>query len=796
MSKPLYLGRPLAGPGNWELDGDQLVTHGVVLGMTGSGKTGLSVTLLEELVAQKVPLILIDPKGDLPNLGLVFPELEPSQFEPWIDGQQAQHSGRTPAELAGAAAEKMGSQLAEWGLNQTRMATLRDSMDLRIYTPGASGNPVNLLGRMSCPPGAQDNQELRGELITGTVGGLLSLVGVSGDPLRSPEHIVLAAILEQAWGQGQDLSLETLIMQLVDPPFKKVGVFPVDTFYPADKRMELAMRLNAVLASPSFAAWSQGDPLEPAAWIDGGAKVPVSVFYLAHLGDAERMFFVSLLLERLLAYSRSLSGTTSLRALLYFDEVAGYLPPHPLNPPSKRPLLTLMKQARAVGLGVVLATQNPVDIDYKGLANAGTWLIGRMQTAQDRERVADGLISAAAGVDRATLIGLFEQLKPRVFMVKGAGSERPELVQTRQTMSFLRGPLTRADLEKLQAAPALPAPAPRVQEVGSPQDGRLQALPGLVPKGFEQLFVDPRIVFAARLEGALEGFAEPARPDGKLVYRPALFGELHLRFNEGKGGFVHDERILRLYFPLDQGLPREALTVPFQDGDLLSEPPGPEALFPCLPTAFDEEPELKAAQKALVDEVFRNVTDTQWVHTKLKLYGAGGESREDFLKRLGRVIQDRVDAQCAALHEKYDRQVATLQERLSRKESEASLRENQAQGRHTEQLLSTGAAVLSFFTSNHRSLASALGRTLGGAVSKNRRSEDAKLRAEAAQEELQRVAEKLEQVRDQLADEVETIRLKEFAALDGIEERTVRLDRSDVRLSRFGVLWIPTTRRL
>lgn len=794
MNKPLYLGKLQSTSSRFEMEGDELVTHGVVLGMTGSGKTGLSITLLEELAGQGIPLILIDPKGDLANLELLFPQLRGSDFQPWIDPQEAQRQSRTTAELGEQAATQMRTQLAEWEIQPERVAALREKMDLRVYTPGSrSGLPLNLLGSFDRPQGAEEGSELRTELIGGTVQGLLSLVGVTADPLRSPEHIVLATIIDTSWKEAAELSLETLIMRLVDPPFKKVGVFPVDSFFPPDKRMELAMRLNGLLASSGFAAWTAGEPLQPSRWLTPGAKTPVSIFYLAHLGDNERMFFVSLLLERVLAHVRTLSGSTGLRALVYFDEVAGYLPPHPLNPPSKRPLLTLFKQARAVGVGVVVATQNPVDIDYKGLANAGTWMIGRMQTAQDRERVADGLISAEAGVDRATLIGLFESLKPRLFMVKGPHSNQPQVIMSRQAMSFLRGPLTRSDLERLPK-PSESQPAAAPAGVASEVQGSWTSVPGTVP-GFASVFVDPRIVFAARFEGLWQKYAEDAAPDGKLRWRPALFGELELRFDEDKGGFVHDERIWRVFFPLDKGLSKTAFSVPFEDADVM-DAPAEGGLFQALPTALDESPELKNAQKALVDEVFRNVTDSQFVHSKLKVYGAGGEDREQFEARLKQIIQERIDAQLVKLHEKYDRQVATLQDRIGKKEIEAAQLGNTAQGRQTEQLWSAGAAVLNFFTSNHRSVVSALSKTVGGALTKNRLSDQAKGRVQAAQEELNLLHQKLEALQNQLETEVEAITSKEMQALSDIEERTIRLETSDIRLSRFGVLWVPLSRRI
>lgn len=796
MSKSLFLGKSVQPGGGldsnpFHLDGDGLVTHGVVLGMTGSGKTGLSMTLLEELTLAGVPLVLIDPKGDLPNLGLLFPDFSPNSFEAWVDPQEAQRQGKSPAELAAQASSQQKERLAQWDLDGARIEQLRSKMDLRIYTPGSkAGTPVNLLGSFACPSSeVLEQAESKADLIGGTVAGLLSLVGVVADPLRSPEHIVLSQILEKAWSEGEDLSLETLISRLVDPPFKKVGVFPLDTFYPSDKRMELAMRLNSVLASSSFALWAQGDPISPSDLCtpkDG--RVPVSIFYLAHLSDQERMFFVALLLEKLLAYTRTLSGTTALRSLLYFDEVAGYIPPT-ANPASKRPLITLMKQSRAVGFGLVLATQNPVDIDYKGLSNAGTWMIGRMQMTQDRERVADGLTSAEAGFDRAALMEHFEKLQARIFLVKAPGQPKPTLVHTRQAMAFLRGPLTRADLERLSLPKAPERQVAGPASSGASQDG-LSRVPPICPEGFTQRYLDPRVVFSAQLENAFENFAEPARSDGKIRMRPALLAEMHVRFDEDRGGFVHDQHLFRVFFPIDEGL-KSAFNLDLQSGDLLDTAPS-ESLFEGLPTSLDEPQELKAAQKAVVDETFRNVTSSQFIHAGLKLYGSGGQSREEFEAVVEAAIQERIDAQVAKLNDRVQKEVASLQDKIEKHQAKVSQLESQTQGRQMEQIWNAGAALLGFFTGSKKSVASAVGT----AMTKNRLRSQSAQRSESAGNELERMQAKLDEIQEKLEADVAAIEEKERAAQVNIEEKAVRLETSDIRLAHFGILWIPVSRRV
>jgi molecular chaperone GrpE (heat shock protein) len=776
----LNLGRTDETAEAFALEANHLVTHGVILGMTGSGKTGLAITLLEELVLAGVPLMLIDPKGDLANLGLLFPEARADQLQPWLDeGQDSQECS-----------QRVQRGRLEWGIGPSQVAELRDKMELRIYTPGSRvGLPVNLLGCFQRPDAATlAEPEARAELISGTVQGLLALVGVSADPLRSPEAVVLGQIVDLAWEQGQDLSLEDLVLRLADPPFKKVGVFPLETFFPSSQRLDLAMKLNALLASPAFAAWSEGDPLDPQRLQQSvqPGKVPVSLFYLAHLSDAERMFFVSLLLHRVRNWSRGLSGTSSLRSLLYFDEVAGYVPPHPANPASKQPLLTLLKQSRAVGVGLVLATQNPVDIDYKGLANAGTWWVGRMQTAQDRARVAEGLTLAAAGLDGQQLQREFEQLQPRHFLVKSPASPLPLRYQTRFAKSFLRGPVTRAELPRLQprppapvAAATVPGPRPAAASAGLTQ-------PPPLPGGFAQGFLDPRVVFSAALEGILESFAQPRRSDGVTLWQPALWGELQLRFDEDKGGFVLDEAHHCVFFPLGDSLPSQWLRLPLEPNDVLPSYP-PPGFFEPLPASFDESSEFKAAQQAMIEDVFRRVSSSQWIQPDLKLYGEGGESEERFRERVQRAIEERVDQQVSKLHAKVDREIQALQDRLARHEGKLETLRNESQRRQTESLWNAGAAVLGFFTGKKRSLNTAL--------SAHHRSSGAKDRVSQSEDEVNLLYQKLQEVREKLELQVDQIRAAEAGALDRIEARTVRLERSDIRVSRFGVLWIPVSRR-
>jgi hypothetical protein len=456
-----YLGRPYdpvkkaAQPGLILYDSKDLVTHAVCVGMTGSGKTGLCIDLLEEAALDGVPAIAIDPKGDLTNLMLTFPELRPGDFRPWINEDDARAKSLSPDAYAAQQAKLWKDGLAAWGQDGDRIRRLKEAADFAIYTPGSSaGIPISIVASFAAPAQAvRDDGELLRDRVTTTASSILGLLGIAADPIQSREHILLANLFTHAWSAGQDLDLSTLITQIQKPPFTRVGALDLDSFYPAKEREQLAVKMNNLLASPGFNAWLEGVPLDVGQLLRSEAGKPrVAIVSIAHLSDAERMFFVSLLLNQVLDWVRSQSGTTSLRAILYMDEIFGYFPPV-AEPPSKRPLLTLLKQARAFGLGIMLTTQNPVDLDYKGLANTGTWFLGRLQTERDKARVLEGLegvsVAAQAGFDKGKLDAMLSGLTQRVFLLNNVHEDAPVVFESRWAMSYLRGPLTRDQIKRL-----------------------------------------------------------------------------------------------------------------------------------------------------------------------------------------------------------------------------------------------------------------------------------------------------------------------------------------------------------
>ncbi len=789
MEPRLFLGRSVTDDSDFRLKASRLRTHGVVVGMTGSGKTGLSLVALEEAVRAGIPVIAIDPKGDLSNLGLLFSELDPAQAAPWAGRQD-------PAEIC----DRWRDGLGRWGMGPAEIADLADRLELKVWTPGSeAGLPVDVVGCFGRPPAeVLEHDESRHTLVSDLVGGLLGLVGRKTDPLRDPAHVVLSHVMEQAWLAGEDLTLEGLILKLVDPPFDKVGVFPLDTFFPPDDRMELAVLLNAVVAAPSFGVWSRGAALDIDALLQPARRTPVHVFHLAHLDESQRQFFVSLLLGRVQAWSRSQPGTEDLRALVFFDEVSGYLPPHPKNPPAKGSLLGLMKQARAVGLGVLLATQNPVDLDYKAISNAGLWCIGRLSTKQDRDRLLKGL--GSTGLDSTVA-----ELAKRSFLIVQPGKDEPVVIKSRHALCWLRGPFTRVEIERLvdglgrpapgPAAPAVPpavaaapaaAPAAPVTEPVAPEleDGLSEqppASPGPVA------YLDPRVAHSARLAASLELAALPPREDGRLVHRAALVAEVGVTFDEAKAGFIQDETLVRCLFPLDPSGPGELTAIPFAEGDLCAAPPS-GSLFEALPPWVDEERELKTVGKTVVERIYRSETRGLFRNPKLKLWSAAAEDRAGFEQRCRAAVEDRIDVDATKLRDRYAAKADKLQDRIEARQAKRAEQEGVLRARKMEEAVNVGETLLSFFGGRRRSLSSAM--------SKRRQTTTTRDRMDRIEQEIVDLREDLVQLEAELAVKLTQARAKHEALLAATAEVPIRLERADVRLQSLGIVWIPVNRRL
>jgi hypothetical protein len=657
------------------VDSRDLTTHVVCVGMTGSGKTGLCISLLEEAALDGIPALVIDPKGDIANLMLAFPGLTPAEFEPWIDAGEAARKGTTPAALAAKTAETWKNGLAEWGQDGDRIRRFRESVDIAIYTPGSNaGLPLSIL-RSFAPPATGTDPSATRDRISASVAGLLGLVGIAADPLKSREHILLSAIVDTAWSRGNALDLAGLIGAIQKPPFAKVGVFDVESFYPAKERLELAMAVNNLLASPGFGAWLEGEALDIQRLLfTPEGKPRISIVSIAHLTDPERMFVVTLLANELVAWMRQQPGTAALRALFYMDEIFGYFPPTAM-PPSKLPMLTIMKQGRAFGLGAVLATQNPVDLDYKGLSNAGTWFIGRLQTERDQQRVIDGLMSAQAGAgfDRAELEKLMAGIAPRVFLMRNVNDDAPILFRTRWAMSWLRGPLTLPEITRLMAARKASAP-PLAAQAPVPAPAARPALPA----GINEVFL-------------------AARPgSGDVVYRPRMVATAELHYADKPAGVDAWTRGAWLAPLADgDGAPAwaDASTIANLDAALAAGPLD-DAGYAELPAAALAARNYEAWSRALAAHLYQNGTVELLTCQDLKLTSNPGETEGDFRVRLSQALREHRDQAVTKLREKHAAKLKSLDDRLRRAADRVEREKSQYSQRKLDTAISIGTSVL------------------------------------------------------------------------------------------------------
>jgi len=800
-----YLGRPYdlkakkPTQGLLLYDSKDLVTHAVCIGMTGSGKTGLCLSLLEEALIDGIPALIIDPKGDLSNLLLTFPELRAEDFAPWVNEEDARKKGLTVEAYAEQQAGLWKKGLGEWGQSGERIKRLRDAADMAVYTPGSSaGLQVSILKSFARPAAALvQDPELLQERIRTTATGLLALLGIEADPLRSREHILVSKILEAAWKQGQDLDLATLIQQIQTPPVTRIGALDLDSFFPAKERFALATTLNNLLAAPGFDAWLEGEPLDIDRMLrtqDG--KPRASIFSIAHLSDAERMFFVSLLLNETLGWMRTQSGTTSLRAILYMDEIFGYFPPV-ANPPSKPPLLTLLKQARAYGVGIVLATQNPVDLDYKGLANTGTWFIGRLQTDRDKSRLLDGLEGAAAGTgvkfDRPAMEQVLAGLGARIFLMNNVHDDAPEVFESRWALSYLRGPLTRSQIKTLMeprksAAPAAPQPAAppeappavtapgKATAAGAGKPGPAAPRP-VLPPDIPQYFLPVR----------------GTRPDGAmLVYNPMLLGASSARFADAKAGVDLAQDAVFLTPVTGEAIPvnwENATEVKVAVDDL-EKSPQEAAHYAELPAA--------AAKLKSYDAWSRDFAGWLYGNQKLELFqrpgskecSKPGETERDFRIRLQQTARQERDRWADQLRTKYAPKTAALQERLRRAQQAVEREQEQATQQGLQAALSVGATLLGAFLGRKAVSTSTLGRATTAARGVGRVLKE--------RQDVGRAEETVEALQKQLADleaefnaEMATVEAKVDPLTERLDTVALRPKKTNIAVRLVALVWVP-----
>ncbi len=663
-------------------DSKDLTTHAVCVGMTGSGKTGLCLSLLEEAAIDGVPAICIDPKGDLGNLMLTFPDLAATDFEPWVDAGEAARKGLSTAQYAATMADNWKKGLAEWDQAPERISKLRAAADVAIYTPGAeTGLPLSVLRSFAPPPPEllADAGALR-DRVGSVVSGILSLLGVDADPIASREHILLANILEGAWRQGLSLDMMGLIQAVQKPAFDKLGAFDLETFFPAKERLKLAMGINSLIASPGFATWMSGEPLDAQRLLfTADGKPRISIISIAHLNDAERMFIVTLVLNEVIAWMRAQSGTSSLRAILYMDEIFGFFPPT-ANPPAKLPMLTLLKQARAFGLGCVLATQNPVDLDYKGLANCGTWFIGRLQTERDKLRVIEGLKSALAGrEDGGNLEALMSSLTQRVFLMRNVHDDAPVLMKTRWALSYLRGPLTGPEIARVMDARKRAATPP---------------VPGAGAAGNA---ATPPAAAGARPPvgaGIAEYFLAATRGSGALLYKPMVAGFAKLHYVDAKLG-LDDWQTVAVLAPLEDGGGNASWEEATRDGQLkarLTATPAEGAEYGELPGAALRAASYTAWGKNLQAHLYESARASVFCSDVLKMASKPGESEGDFRARLNLAMREKRDAAVAELRKRWQDKLLKLQDQIRRAEERREREEAQLSQQKMQTAVNRSAA--------------------------------------------------------------------------------------------------------
>lgn len=773
-------------------DAKDLTTHAVCVGMTGSGKTGLGISLLEEAAIDGIPALVIDPKGDMGNLLLTFPDLQASDFLPWVEPEAAARAGLTVNEYASKTAKTWKRGIADWGQAASRIEKFKNSVDIAIYTPGSrTGLPLTVLRSFVAPSAAlaEDPEAMRDRIVS-AVSGLLALLGITADPIRSREHILISNILQQAWAEGRSLDIRNLIREIQAPPFDNVGVFDLESFFPSDDRLDLAVQLNNLLASPSFADWMEGEPLEIGRLLyTPQGKPRIAVLSIAHLSDAERMSFVTLLLNEVVSWMRAQPGTSSLRALLYMDEIFGYFPPTAV-PPSKVPMLTLLKQARAYGLGVVLATQNPVDLDYKGLANAGTWFIGRLQTERDKLRVLEGLegASQAAGYafDRSEMDKILSALGHRVFLMHNVHEDQPTLFQTRWALSYLRGPLTRKQIQNLMAhrktefstqEESVPSPSLTAEPQKPSEIKQALTKQPSVPSQISQYY------FPVEL---------PAGENESLVYRPALLGAARLHFvsARAKVDVWQDRSLLASLSGVDMTIPWEESNPVHNESLYLEKQAQPHAKFSDLPASATRSSSFTSWRKDMVGHLYQSQTLALWESRDFKQFSKIGENEGDFRGRLAHLMHEERDLEVEKLRKRYAPKLASMQERLRKAQVRVEKEKAQFGQQKVQTAVSVGATIIGAIFGRKTLSAGTIGRattSMRGAGRIAREKQD----IARAQREVQVVNEKLVALEEEFQEEIADLEMDLQPDELVLNEIRIRPRKTDIEIRRFALVWMP-----
>ena len=750
-----------------------LLTHAAIIGMTGSGKTGLGITILEEATIDNIPSIIIDPKGDMTNLLLTFPNLSASDFEPWIEEQEAQNNQKTVQEFAQEKATLWKKGIERDFQDISRIQKLKDSADFTIYTPGSdAGVQVSILSSFKAPSiEVLEDNELLVSLITSTVSSILALIEEKNES-TSKESILLSSIFMNYFKEQKDLSIEELINLIVTPPFSKIGVFDLETFFAQSDRLKLALKLNTIIANPSFQTWIEGEALDISNMLyDENGKAKVSIFSIAHLNDSQRMFFVSILLNQMVAWMRRQEGTTSLKAMLYMDEIFGYFPPLG-NPPSKQPMLTLLKQARSFGVGIVLSTQNPVDIDYKGLSNIGTWFIGRLQTKQDIQRVIDGLSSASEdGLNKAEIAALLTNLEKRNFLVSNVNEDGIKVFETRWALSYLKGPIPKDGIKKLMQ-----------QKKSAKKSSILEKNTIQAPINIEKGISKPILI-----SNIGEKYLYTSQ-NSTYYMQPYLLCSSNIRFvNATKG--IDQEEFVSYKFYLDENMKN----INFDEkeellDDRFDEKEKVHSIYYEVPQFIQNQRDLKAVEKDFVDYLYRSSKLTLFKNDVLKISSKQHESLVDFKIRVHDRLNERVDEQLEQLKLKFQKENEAFELKISKLYEKLQKEQREATSSTTDTLISIGTSILGAFFGGRTTSASTIGKVASSAKGASKilkERNDIKL----VENEILLAQEQMDNLKTTLENEIEKINQANNISNFEIEEIYVTPRRTDIYNIKLELLW-------
>ncbi|MFW0695171.1 ATP-binding protein [Aliarcobacter butzleri] len=751
-----------------------LLTHAAIIGMTGSGKTGLGISLLEEAAIDNIPSIIIDPKGDMTNLLLTFPSLQGSDFEPWIEEQDASNNGLSVKEFAQNTANLWKNGLERDFQNASRIEKLKNCADFTIYTPGSdAGVQISILSSFKAPnKEVIEDNDLLVSLVNSTVSSILSLIEEKSDT-TSKESILISSIFMNYFRENKDLTLEELITLIVTPPFSKIGVFDLETFFAQSERLKLALKLNNIIANPSFKTWIEGETLDISNLLyDETGKAKVSIFSIAHLNDSQRMFFVTLLLNQMVAWMRRQEGTTSLKALLYMDEIFGYFPPNS-NPPSKQPMLTLLKQARSFGIGIILSTQNPVDIDYKGLANIGTWFIGRLQTKQDKEKVIDGLSSANEGnLNKDEVMNLISNLEKRNFILKNINEDGIKIFETRWALSYLKGPISKDGIKKLMSEK-------KKQNIPTQKiENENQTTQINIEKGI------PKPIITSNLT---EKYLYSSQ-NSAYYLQPYLICSCDIHYIDAPKNIDFEEKIsYKIY--LDENMKN----IDFEEKEELGnnsfeEKEKPNSFYYELPSFVQKEKDLKVIEKDFTDYIYRNSKLTLYKNEFLKITSKQTESLNDFKIRLQDRLNEKIDLEVEKLKIKFVKENDSIETKLSKLYEKLQKEELQATSTTTDTIISIGTSLLGAFFGN-----SVINKTNIGKVATSAKGASKILKerndVKQVENEILELQQQKEALKTLLENEIEKINLANQSSNFPIEEIFIKPKRSDIYNTKLALLW-------